>query len=151
MKSFLERAGIEYRLVEVPRASTSREAAENLGIELSRIAKTVVLVSEQGKALLVVVRGDRRVDQAKLARLLGCKKLRLATDSEVIEATGYPPGGVPPVGHLRKLPVYLDEELLGGYYYVGGGDSQHLLFIKAEDILKLAEATVLNVPKKEHT
>lgn len=149
MKSYLDTAAVEYQLVEVPRASTSREAAESLGIDLTRIAKTVVLVNERGEAVLVVVRGDRRIDQAGLARLIGCRKLRLASDQEVLEATGYPPGGVPPVGHKQKLPVYVDEELLGGgFYYAGGGDAQHLLLIRAEDILKLSGGTVLKVPKK---
>lgn len=149
LKSSLDRAGVEYKLIKVPKASTSREAAESLGIELSRIAKTVVLVSEQGEAVVVVVRGDRRVDQAKLARLLGYRKLRLANENEVLEATGYPPGGVPPVGHKQKLPVYVDEELLdGSYYYAGGGDSQHLLLVRAEDILRLAGGRSLKVPKK---
>lgn len=119
-----------------------------MGIKLSEIAKTVVLVSERGDTILVVVRGDRRVDQAKLARLLGYKKLRLASGSEVLETTGYPPGGVPPVGHLRKLPVYIDVELRGGMYYVGGGDSQHLLLIRTDDIAKLTEGVFLDIPKK---
>lgn len=149
MKSFLDRAGVEYRLVEVPRASTSREAAESLGIDLSRIAKTVVLVSEQGDTVLVIVRGDRKVDQARLARLLGYRKLRLADENEVLEATGYPPGGVPPVGHRQELPVYVDEELLNSdYYYAGGGDAQHLLLIRAKDILRLTGGKALDVPKK---
>jgi len=145
----LRREGVSFRIVEVPRAATAREASESLGVPMERIAKTVVLVSEGGDVVLVVVRADRRVDQAKLARLLGFKRLRLATEEEVTSSTGYPPGGVPPVGHARRLPVYLDTELLGaGPVYAGGGDERHLLLINPEDIVRLAGAQVIDVPKK---
>lgn len=150
LEETLRREGVSFSIVEVHRAATAREASESLGVPLERIAKTVVLVSENKDVILVVVRADRRVDQTRLARLLGFKKLRLATEEEVVSSTGYPPGGVPPVGHARRLPVYLDAELLGaGPIYAGGGDERHLLLIHPEDIIRLAGAQVVEVPRKE--
>jgi len=147
--SLLERAGVKFRILEVPQAATSSEAAASLRLSLERIGKTVVLKSDTGETILVVVRGDRRIDQSKLAKMLGYKKLRLATAEEVVEVTGYAPGGVPPIGHARKLPVYVDEELLNlDSIYVGGGDERHLLEISPSAIVKLAEARVIQVPKK---
>uniref|UniRef100_A0A7C4FFR2 YbaK/EbsC family protein n=1 Tax=Thermofilum pendens TaxID=2269 RepID=A0A7C4FFR2_THEPE len=149
LEEVLRREGASFSIVEVPRAATAREASESLGVPLDRVVKTVVLVSESRDVVLAVVRADRRVDQSRLARLLGFKKLRLATEEEVVSSTGYPPGGVPPVGHARRLPVYLDAELLGaGPVYAGGGDERHLLLINPEDIVRLAGAQVIDVPKK---
>ena len=126
LKSLLERAGVKFRILEVPQAATSFEAAASLGLSLERIGKSVVLQADTGETILVVVRGDRRIDQGKLAKMLGYKKLRLATANEVVEATGYAPGGVPPIGHARKLPVYVDEELLNlDSIYVGARARPH--------------------------
>jgi len=150
LEEALRREGVSFSIVEVPRAATAREASESLGVPLERIVKTVVLVSEDKDVVLVVVRADRRVDQTRLARLLGFKKLRLAREEEVVSSTGYPPGGVPPVCHAKKLPVYLDAELLGtGPVYAGGGDERHLLLIHPEDVVRLAGAQVIDVPRKE--
>lgn len=149
LAAFLDNRGVRYELVEVPRAATSLEAAESLNIGLNMIAKTLVMLADAGHPLLVVVRADRRISQAELARLLGFGKLRLATASEVVEITGYAPGGVPPLAHAREIPVYLDRELLElEYVYTGGGDDKHLLRISPSDIVRVAGAAVIDIPKK---
>ncbi|MEM1509842.1 MAG: YbaK/EbsC family protein [Thermofilaceae archaeon] len=149
LNAFLKGRRVKYELVKVLKAATSIEAARSLGVDLSFIAKTVVMLTDTGYPILVVIRADKRVNLGELARLLGLNKLRLATGSEVAEITGYAPGGVPPLAHARKLPVYLDKELLElEYVYTGGGDDKHLLRISPADIVKMAEATVVNIPKK---
>lgn len=141
---------MKFRVLEVPRAATSLEAAASLRLGLDRIGKSVAFRADTGETILVVVRGDRRIDQGELARMLGYRKLKLATAEEVMEATGYAPGGVPPFGHTKKLPVYVDEELLHlDLIYVGGGDDQHLLEISPSAIVELAGARVIRVPKKQ--
>lgn len=149
LSAFLESRRVKYELVEVLRAATSIEAARSLGVDLSFIAKTVVMLTDTGYPVLVVIRADKRVNQGELARLLGLNKLRLAAGGEVTEITGYAPGGVPPLAHARKLPVYLDKELLElEYVYTGGGDDKHLLRISPGDIVEIAEAKVIDIPKK---
>ncbi|PLJ77381.1 aminoacyl-tRNA deacylase [Infirmifilum sp. SLHALR2] len=147
LEEFLRSRGIPYRLVEVGAAATSDDASMSLGVEKSQIAKTVVFVSDGGETVLVVVRADRRVDQARLAKLLGYRRLRLARPEEVAESTGYPPGGVPPLGHLRELPVILDSEIAGGEYWCGGGDERHLLLLDFRMITGPG-FKVMDVPKK---
>lgn len=148
LEAFLRSRGLAYRLVEVGAAATSDEASRSLGVEKSRIAKTVVFVSDGGEPVLVVVRADRRVDQSKLAKALGYKKLRLARGEEVASLTGYPPGGVPPVGHAKELPVLVDAELVGGEYWCGGGSERHLLLLDIGQVAKLPNVRVVDVPKK---
>ncbi|QOJ79084.1 YbaK/EbsC family protein [Infirmifilum lucidum] len=148
LEEFLKSRGIPYRLVEVPEAATSEMASKSLGVDKTRIAKTVVFVSDTGDVVLVVVRSDRRVDQAKLAKLLGYRKLRLARAEEVVEYTGYTPGGVPPIGHARELPVVLDSEVAGGEYWCGGGDERHLLLLDFRNI-SAQGFKVVDVPKKQ--
>ena len=149
LKNYLDSIGVKYRIVEVPEAATSSQASRSLGVGLERIAKTVVFKSDTGKTVLVVVRADLKIDQGRLAKLLGYKKLRLASFDEVVEETGYPPGGVPPLGHKKKLTVYVDVKLLGGEtYFVGGGDEKHLLEVSLREITEKGFALPLDVPLK---
>jgi Cys-tRNA(Pro) deacylase len=146
LEEYLTSLGVFFRIVEVPEAATSSQASRSLGVGLERIAKTVVLKADSGETVLVVVRADKRIDQGRLAKLLGFKKLRLASFGEVVEETGYPPGGVPPVGHKKKLPVYVDRGLLVGTYFVGGGDEKHLLEVSLEDLVNRGLAVAIDIP-----
>jgi prolyl-tRNA editing enzyme YbaK/EbsC (Cys-tRNA(Pro) deacylase) len=84
-------------------------AAEAHGVEPGRIAKTLAFrVGEQ--ALLIVARGDARLDNRKLKEAFGSKAKML--DAETVEAlTSHPVGGVCPFGLASELPVYLDVSL----------------------------------------
>lgn len=64
-----------------------------------------------GDAVVVLVSGADRVDEAKLAAVLGAPTRR-ATASEVRERTGYVVGGVPPFGHAAATRVIVDRGLL---------------------------------------
>ncbi|MGC8835566.1 MAG: aminoacyl-tRNA deacylase [Infirmifilum sp.] len=149
LEAFLRRNGLRFQIVEVPAAATSEMASKSLGISKDKIAKSVLFVSEDNNVVLIVLRSDRRVDQSKLAKILGYKKLRLARDEEVLAYTGYPPGGVPPIGHLREIPVFLDVEVSTGEYWCGGGDDKHLLLLDFSEASKLKNVAVIEVPKKQ--
>jgi prolyl-tRNA editing enzyme YbaK/EbsC (Cys-tRNA(Pro) deacylase) len=93
--------------------ATSQQAADNIGCELGQIAKSLAFMAD-GQPLLVIASGDRRVDERKLAALLGLsrKRVKTARPEQCLEHCGYAPGGVPPVGHKRDgLPVYIDDSL----------------------------------------
>lgn len=149
LRKFLEENGVKAEIIYVGEAATSREASRSAGVRIDKIAKTVIFTSDKGDVIAVVLRADRRVHQKRLSRLLGYKKLRLATKEEIIGATGYPPGAVPPIAHRRKIPVYVDRELLElDRVYAGGGSTGHLLAISPLDIVNLSGAVIIDVPKK---
>lgn len=89
--------------------ATVQLAADALGIEPARIAKSIALHAETG-ALLVVAAGDAKVDNRKFKERFGLKP-RMLSGPEVEAHTGYPPGGVCPFALPEGLPVYLDESL----------------------------------------
>ena len=89
--------------------ATVAEAAEALGVEPSRIAKTLAL-RVGDRIVLLVTRGDARLDNAKCKAAFGVRPRMLAPD-EALEATGHPVGGVCPFGLATSLPVYLDRSL----------------------------------------
>jgi len=91
--------------------ATVTEAADALGVIPARIAKTLALrVGED--ALLVVVRGDARIDNAKTKAEFGGRP-RMLSAEDALAVTGHPVGGVCPFGLVSAVPVYCDVSLQG--------------------------------------
>jgi len=84
-------------------------AAEAHGVEPGRIAKTLAFRLGNGEVILLVARGDARIDNRKFKDGFGKGKMLPADD--VVELTGHPVGGVCPFGLANELPVYLDRSL----------------------------------------
>jgi len=86
---------------------TARDAAAAVGCCAGAIVKSLVVLADD-RPVLVLQRGDRRVDLALLRERLGARVVRRADPDRVYAETGYAIGGVPPLGHLRPLPTLLD-------------------------------------------
>lgn len=105
--------GFANEVVELPDTTRSAaEAAAALGCRVEQIVKSLVFRgAETGRPLLVVAGGANRVDEAKVAALVGEPVERPDADF-VRERTGFSIGGVPPLGHAEELDVLIDEDLL---------------------------------------
>ena len=97
-------------LIEVAASTaTVATAAEALGVEAGRIAKTLAI--RAGDAVfLLVARGDARLDNAKTKAAFGARPRMLGAE-ETLALTGHPVGGVCPFGLATALPIYLDVSL----------------------------------------
>jgi prolyl-tRNA editing enzyme YbaK/EbsC (Cys-tRNA(Pro) deacylase) len=81
-----------------------------------------------------------------MAKILGYKKLRLATPEELRNITGYEPGTLPPVAHKQNIRTVLDEDVIDeDYVYAGGGSLGSSLKISPKDIARLQNALILKV------
>ena len=90
--------------------ATSPLAAEALGVDLGRIAKSLSLSRKGGAGVLVVAAGDARLDNQKFkARFGGAPKMM--TPEQTRAFTGFAVGGVSPFGLPPEVEVYLDESL----------------------------------------
>lgn len=109
----LAAAGITCRVVELPASTRSaREAAAAIGCKVEEIAKSIVFRrAGSGEPVLVIASGTRRIDEARVARLLGVE-IEKADADFVRETTGFAIGGVPPIGHLRPIETLIDVGLL---------------------------------------
>ncbi|HYG60682.1 MAG TPA: YbaK/EbsC family protein [Symbiobacteriaceae bacterium] len=110
-------------------------AAEAVGVELGRIAKSILLLSGK-EPVLVVAAGDRRVDRQKVKALLGDgRKVVIASAAEVLAHTGFVAGGVAPVGLLHPATVLMDESLQRfADIWAGGGVPEALLQLTVADL-----------------
>ena len=91
---------------------TAEDAAAAVGCDLGQIVKTLFFMAD-GRPTIALVAGDRQVDTALLAELLGVgrKKLKMGTPDQVLEVSGYPIGGVAPVGLASPADVVVDDSL----------------------------------------
>jgi Cys-tRNA(Pro)/Cys-tRNA(Cys) deacylase len=89
-------------------ASYGTEAADLLGVEPSRVFKTLVAAVD-GQLTVGVVPVDKQLDLKALAAAAGGKKASMAEVSAAERATGYVAGGISPVGQRRRIPVFVDE------------------------------------------
>jgi prolyl-tRNA editing enzyme YbaK/EbsC (Cys-tRNA(Pro) deacylase) len=91
-------------------ARTAQEAAEALGVDVGQIAKSIVFRRKSDQAaVLVVTSGDKRVDEQKVAALVGAVG---RADADFVKArTGFSIGGVSPVAHLQPPVMLIDREL----------------------------------------
>jgi prolyl-tRNA editing enzyme YbaK/EbsC (Cys-tRNA(Pro) deacylase) len=96
-------------IIEVEASTaTVNEAAEALGVEPARIAKTLAV--RAGEVFLLVTRGDARLDNIKTKARFGARP-RMLGPEETLALTGHPVGGVCPFGLATPLPVYCDVSL----------------------------------------
>lgn len=84
-------------------------AAQAHGVEEGRIAKTLAFRLNDGRDILLVARGDARIDNRKFKTAFD--KGKMLPSAEVEAITGHPVGGVCPFGLATPLPVYLDVSL----------------------------------------
>jgi prolyl-tRNA synthetase len=103
--------------VETPGITTCEALADFLGIDVAATSKAMPVVAD-GKVVLALVRGDDRLDEGKLAGVLG-STIRPAEADEIREAFGADPGSLGPVGFDGA--VVLDEALRTGQF-VGGAN-----------------------------
>ena len=105
----LRAAGGGAEVVELPGSTrTAVEAAAAIGVEVGQIAKSLVFVVD-GEPVVAVLSGVDRLDAEKLRRLRGGHRVERADADTVRAATGFPIGGVSPVGH--DVPVVVDAGL----------------------------------------
>jgi prolyl-tRNA synthetase len=117
--------------VDTPGARTVGQVTDSLGVPAGALIKALpVIVGDDtegatGEPLLVVVRGDHRLNEIKLANALG-RPARAATEQEVGDRFGAPAGFIGPVG--SKAPVLADEALrgLGGLVAGANEADRHL-------------------------
>jgi len=124
---------------------TSQDAADQLGCEVSHIAKSIVFEGEDG-AVVVITSGSNRVDRKrKVKRILGFKP-RMANPEYVLRSTGYAIGGVPPFGHTSPTTILMDEDLMQYDLVWGAGGTPQTVFpISPEQLRVLSGATVEDV------
>ncbi|MDR7380011.1 prolyl-tRNA editing enzyme YbaK/EbsC (Cys-tRNA(Pro) deacylase) [Rhodoferax ferrireducens] len=126
-------------------ARTAQQAADALGIVVGQIAKSIIFrrLSDDA-AVLVVTSGDRRVDEHKVAALVG--PVGRADAAFVKARTGFTIGGVAPVAHVYPPVTLIDRELFRFAEIWAAAGHPHAVFALApQDLERLTGAPVADV------
>ncbi|MFL5624637.1 MAG: aminoacyl-tRNA deacylase [Ktedonobacteraceae bacterium] len=121
------------------------EVAGMLGIPLQQVFKTLVVLANGGRRLLIMIPADRELDLRQVARAVDAKSVHMAAQREAEQLTGLKVGGISPLALLDKhFEVYLDastkqlDEL-----YISGGQRGITLHLRVKDLIDLTKAKVI--------
>ena len=125
---------------------TSAEAAAAIGCTVAQIAKSIIFRAKQSqRAVLVMASGINRVDEKKVAVLVG-ESIGKADAEFVRGRTGFVIGGVPPVGHDTPPVVLIDQDLLALKDLWAAAGTPHAVFpLTAEELVLLTKGKVADI------
>lgn len=126
--------------------NNSSLSAKEMGVDLSKIIKTIVFKDENGSVYAAIVRGQQDVNTKIIKKLYKIKDLRLVARDDVIKEIGYPAGGVSPFGFVAKfiLDSSLDSDEV---VYAGGGSVYSLIEIKISEIERVSRPDKIKISK----
>lgn len=143
LEDYLEKNNIWYRFVEKKETVHTADASQATGIDLHRITKNLVSVTDSEEHVVLIVPGDRRVNLKEAAKALGVKNVRLMPFDQSEPISGFTPGGTPSLGFKTKMRVVIDKELEGfETFYCGGGSRDRLLEVRFVDVIRLNNAII---------
>src|SRR5271157_1084045 len=124
VRSILDAHGLSAKEFAPGSTATSVLAAQQLGVTVGQIAKSLLFVGKDGRFFMVVCPGDKRLSNAKLKAMTGVKS-RMASAEEALGATGFGPGGVCPFGVDLSITLFIDRSLsqYPAIYPAAGTDS----------------------------
>ena len=126
-------------------ARTAAEAASSLKCEVGAIVKSL-LFSADDKFILCLVSGDKKASLNKLKKNLNINNMEMAKAEDVKQITGYTIGGVSPVGHLKKVNIYIDKNLdRFNDLYAAAGHPNCVFKISFINLVQITNGSILDL------
>ena len=147
VQAALQTLGLPCQVIELPASTrTAPEAAQAVGCQVGQIVKSLVFRTQTSRrAVLVLVSGNNRVNEDQLAEVVGEAVVKAEADF-VREQSGFAIGGVPPVGHHRALPTYIDQDLLQYAEVWAAAGTPHAVFkLNPRELPRITGGKVIKV------
>jgi Cys-tRNA(Pro)/Cys-tRNA(Cys) deacylase len=143
----LERSGIEFavhafdhELVDTEELGYGRAAALALGVDESRVFKTLLAQSEKC-AVVAIVPVSSQLSLKALAQVLGVKRCEMVPANDAQRMTGYVVGGISPFGQKKKLSTVVDESAVDlPTMFVSGGRRGLDIEVAPSDLIRVLDA-----------
>ncbi|ETX01736.1 MAG: hypothetical protein ETSY1_06215 [Candidatus Entotheonella factor] len=145
---FLDSEGVSYEVLDFPDTiHSAQDVAEHIGVAMSEVYKTLVLMTAKQTPILVMVPADHDLHVKRLAQAIGDKKLRMATHKEAEAVTGLKVGGISALAlRHRRFPVYLaDAAAKLDHLLVSAGQRGVDLRLRVVDLMRVTHATFVDV------
>ena len=140
----MKKQKIAYEIYEHEPVFTNPAMAEALNVSEAETVKSLVLSTKEGRMIVLVLPGNKKVNWKQAAAGAGTKKVSFAKPEAVSEAVGCEVGCVPPFGHLTALDIYMDPDLTKkNFVYFNPGVHDKSFKIKAWDLKKLCNPSFI--------
>jgi prolyl-tRNA editing enzyme YbaK/EbsC (Cys-tRNA(Pro) deacylase) len=143
----LEARGLACQVVEmVGTTRSAKDAARAVECRVEQIVKSLVFRGKKSrKAFLVVASGVNRVNEEKIAELVG-EPVEMPDADFVRENTGFAIGGVPPIAHTNPLETFIDEDLLNySEIWAAAGTPRAVFKLTPGDLQKITGGRVVSI------
>jgi Cys-tRNA(Pro) deacylase len=150
--AFLARNGVAwtehfYEYVEHGGTGVSSSA---LGVPEHEVVKTLIMETDKGEPLVVLMHGDRKVATKELARVAGAKRVFPCRPEAAQRHSGYLVGGTSPFGTRKSMPVYLERSVLDlPRIYINGGRRGYLLHMDPRELVRVLSPVLVDVATEE--
>ena len=124
---------------------TAADAAAAIGVPVGAIVKSLVFAVD-GEVVMALVSGANQLDESKLAAAAGGSTCGRVDANAARDATGFPIGGVPPLGHATPLRVFVDEDLFGYEEVWAAAGTPHEVFgVDPRELVRAIDAPVVDL------
>jgi Cys-tRNA(Pro)/Cys-tRNA(Cys) deacylase len=137
----LEALGIPYRLFEhTPPPESLEEAARQRGQITDQIIRSILFRLAEGQFIMVLMAGPGQVSWKRVRAFLGVSRITMASESEVLAATGFVRGAVTPLGLPAPMRVLADESVfINEEISIGSGVRGVAVILKSTDLQSALE------------
>ena len=144
----LEKLNIPHRVFKHETPVTSFEqAASDRDQRPEQIVRSILFQIRTDEFLMVLVAGPAQIDWKKLRQLVKRSRVRMASEEEVLEITGYRVGTVSPFGLKNQVKILIDESVLREEEIsIGSGVRNTAIIMKSEDVRRaLADSDIVSL------
>lgn len=137
----LDEAKIKYEVVSHRVVFTAFDLAQTLGADVKEITKALVVKADRDY-IIVLLPANAQLDTQKIKKKTGAKKIKIASEKDMVKKLKVKPGAAHPFGSIFKLPVYIDNKVakLKTAYFQPGSFTDSIK-MKVKDFIKLEEPT----------
>ena len=146
----LDQHGVPYQTFTYDASIHSADAVAGiLGVPASNVFKTLVVIADGVRHLLVMTSGDRELDLRQVAKAVGAKCAQMATQRDAERLTGLKVGGISPLALLgKRFEVYLDEPAMHlEAVFLNGGQRGINVSVAVQDLIAITGARIITATR----
>jgi Cys-tRNA(Pro) deacylase len=150
--AFLAAHGVAYteHEFEYKEHGGTQHSSTMLGVPEHEVVKTLIMESDKGDPMVVLMHGDRKVSTKELARQAGTKRVFPCKPEAATRHSGYLIGGTSPFGTRKPMPVYLEKSVLDlPRIYINGGRRGYLLAMDPNELVRVLSPVLVAVGIEE--
>ncbi len=145
VKEYIKSLPVELKIIEFAAGSTktAEMAADQLGVEVGQIAKSILFMTKE-EPVLVVTSGDVKVNSSKFKKKVGTKP-KMASFEECETVTGFKPGGVCPFALKNKIKIFIDKSMERfDVVYAAAGTANTAVPITIDQLLSITQGELVD-------